>query len=76
MFLSKKNRELLINIIMANQIILNAYNKLEGFDQIQAFSQFCENSANALFLLGGSKAVDEAKEYIFINDSNRREKTK
>lgn len=55
---------------MANQIILNNFDTLEGLDKFQAYSQFTENSAEAILLASDPAKALAARDYIFGGNYN------
>jgi len=68
--LTRKKQKKIVELLEVNQLILNQYNNLEGFDQITAFSKFTDNTAEAIFEIGGIKALNKARGFLFKNDNN------
>ena len=65
MIVFRKNKKKLFNILVANQIIFNNFDTLDGIEKFEAYSQFCDNTINALEIIGGIKSIAEAQKYIF-----------
>ncbi len=66
--LTKRNQKKLLDILMANQIIFNEINSLDGLARFEAYGKFCENNAEAIYLTGGINALNNSKECLYPDD--------